>query len=120
MAFVPRPVSGRTELPVPAFVWIVLALICLPIAAMAGLSAAHSPTLVVMGLGGIAVFALSVLSPPAAIAGLLLAAGFVRLQLGTGTGSPIVAALLVALAVIAAWAVRMIFLRDLHLVRSPV
>jgi O-antigen ligase len=120
MTFVPRPVSGRTDLPVPAFVWIVLALICLPIAAMAGLSAAHSPTLVVMGLGGIAVFALSVLSPPASIAGLLLAAGFVRLQLGTGTGSPIVASLLVALAVMAAWAVRMIFLRNLHLVRSPV
>ncbi len=120
MASAPRSMNARTENPVPAIVWIVLALTCLPLAAMAGLSAARSPALVVMGLGGIAVFSLAVLSPPAAIVGLLLAAGFVRLQLGTGTGSPIVASLLVALAIAAAWVVRMIFLRDFHLVRSPV
>lgn len=120
MAYSPISTTARTSLPVPAIAWSVLALICLPLAAVAGLSAARSPTLIIMGVGGIAVFGLAVLSPPAAIAGLLLTAGFVRIQLGTGTGSPIVASLLVALVVALAWIVRMIFLRDLHIVRSPV
>lgn len=115
-----RPAIARADISVPPFVWPLLGLLCLPLAAMAGLSAAHSPTLVVMGIGGIAVFALAVLSPPAAVAGLILAAGFARVQLGTGTGSPLVASLLVAFAITAAWILRMILGRNLHIVRSPV
>ncbi len=115
-----RPRVANSQLPLHPALWLLPALVCLPIAAMVGLGAARSPLLVVMGVGGVAVFGLAVLSPPATIAGLLFAAGFVRLQLGTGTGSPLVASLLMAAAIAAGWVVRMIFRRELHILRSPV
>src|SRR5947209_5542398 len=105
MTYSPLSKMPSPSLSVPTIAWRALALICLPLAAFVGLSAARSPALIVLGIGGIAVFGLAVLSPPAAIAGLLFTAGFVRIQLGTGTGSPIVASLLVAFAVTAAWIV---------------
>lgn len=120
MTFPSRPVASAGGLTVPAIFWFLLALVCLPVAAMAGLGAARSPTLIVLALGGLAVFGLAVLSPPATIAGLLFTAGFVRMQLSTGTGSPLVASLLLALAITAGWCVRMIFQREIQIVRSPV
>lgn len=114
-----RTAIARTGTPIPLFLWWLCGLVCLPVAALAGIGAARSPALVVLGIGGMALFALAVLSPPAAMAGLLVAAGLVHVQLDTGTGSPIVASLLAALAITGAWIVRMIFRRDLHLVRSP-
>jgi O-antigen ligase len=120
MALPLRPVIARADFSAPAFIWPLLGLLCLPIAALAGMSAARSLTLVIIGVGGIAVFALGLLSPPAAIAGLIFAAGFARVQLGTGTGSPLVASLLVAFAITAAWILRMIFGRNLRIVNSPV
>jgi O-antigen ligase len=114
-----RTAMARTGAPTPQLLWCIGGLVCLPLAAMAGIGAVRSPVLVVLGIGGMALFGLAVLSPPAAMAGLLVAAGLVRVQLSTGTGSPIVASLLAALAITVAWIVRMIFRRDLHLVRSP-
>ncbi len=115
-----RPAIGRADRSDSVALWPLLSLLCLPLAALAGMSATRSLTLVILGVGGMAVFALGVLSPPAAIAGLILAAGFARVQLGTGTGSPLVASLLVALAITAAWILRMIFGRNLRIVNSPV
>ena len=104
MALPLRPAIARADLSIPPVVWPLVGLLCLPLAALAGKSAAHSLTLVVIGVGGMAVFALALLSPPAGIAGLILAAGsFARVHLGTGTGSPLVASLLVAFAITAAW-----------------
>jgi O-antigen ligase len=120
MALPLRPAIGRADISIPAFLWPLLGLLFLPVAALAGMSAARSVTLVVIGVGGIAVFALAVLSPPAAIVGLLFAAGFARVQLGTGTGSPLVASLLVAFAITVAWILRMIFRRNFRIVNSPV
>ena len=120
MALPLRPAIARADLSVPPFIWPLVGLLCLPLAALAGKSAAHSLTLVVIGVGGMAVFALALLSPPAGIAGLILTAGFARVQLGTGTGSPLVASLLVAFAITAAWILRMIFGRNLRIVQSPV
>lgn len=120
MALPMRPTVAHDNLSVPTFFWLMVGLICLPLAAVAGIGAARSPLLIAFGVGGLALFALAVLSPPAAMAGLLFAAGFVRVQLSTGTGSPLVASLLAAFVITAAWIVRMLFCRNLSLVRSPV
>lgn len=120
MGFPLRAERARAEVALPPLIWPLFALACLPVAAVVGMGSARALSLLIMGVGGIAIFALAAFHPTAAIAGLLVAAGYVRVQLSTGTESALVASLLAALAITGGWIVSMVFRRNLHLVRSPV
>ena len=82
-----------------------------------------SPSVMALLVGGIALgpVALIVLLRPGMGTGLLpLVAAVVPLSIGTGTQSPLVAALLFAMLLVGLWIVRGVLTRDLILVRSPV
>lgn len=119
----PTRTSGTERAAIPLIVWALLVLGSLPAAMLIGFGSARYPALpllAMMGMTGLAVFALAALYPQAAILGLLFAAGFVHVQIGTGTGSPIVASLLAALAIGGGWIFSMIMRRDIRVIRSPV